>query len=245
MKRKIAKLLLAAAFLVDGLQVVHGQGTLFFANRLSSTIFVPFYVTDCFEGSRLISGTNYSAQLYADIGGTMSALGNAVPFRTGAGAGSWAGVEVTIPGISPGDSAPLEVRVWENAGGAYPNYGSAVAAGRFFEATPVFTSAPLGGDGFSRPNIIGNMNAVNNMQSVSPPAEICPLQLSATATQAGSSFSFNVSIQETPYVIECSTNLVTWSDVVTNNNPAQPFSFADTNTLVSSAQRFYRARNLQ
>src|SRR5256885_11232410 len=27
--------------------------------------------------------------------------------------------------------------------------------------------------------------------------------------------------------------------------PSQPFSFADTNTLTSSAQRFYRARRLQ
>ncbi|PYJ56216.1 MAG: hypothetical protein DME24_22945 [Verrucomicrobia bacterium] len=219
------------------------QGTIWFANRLSSTIFVPFYLPDCFEGSKLISGTNYSAQLYADIGGTMTALGNSVPFRTGAGAGSWAGVEVTIPGILPGESVPLQVRVWENVGGAYPTYESAVAAGRLFEATPVFTSAPLGGDGFSRPNIIGNAQAVNNMQSA--PGEICPLQLSAPAIQAGSSFSFGVSIDGTPYAIECSTNLVTWSDVFTNNNPSQPFSFADTNTLTSSAQRFYRARRLQ
>src|SRR5207253_11381774 len=79
----------------------------------------------------------------------------------------------------------------------------------------------------------------------SAPGEICPLQLSAPAIQAGSSFSFGVSIDGTPYAIECSTNLVTWSDVFTNNNPSQPFSFADTNTLTSSAQRFYCARRLQ
>jgi hypothetical protein len=145
-----------------------GQGTIFFANRLSAATFNPVYMPD---GTTALSGAGFSAQLFADVGGSLTAVGSALPFRTGAGAGSWAGVQVAIPGAAPGTTVSLQVFAWDNNGGAYATYAAALAAGALHGFSPAFTSAALGGDPgggglpIPDPNIVGNANPLNNMQS--------------------------------------------------------------------------------
>jgi hypothetical protein len=57
--------------------------------------------------------------------------------------------------------------VWANGGGAFPFYEAAVSAGQLFMESPTFTSLPLGGGiEFPMPNILGNPNSVNNLQSL-------------------------------------------------------------------------------
>jgi hypothetical protein len=43
------------------------------------------------------------------------------------------------------------------------------------------------------------------------------------------------------YVVEMSTNLVSWSAVFTTNSPGMPFVWTDTNTLAAPV-RFYRIK---
>ena len=143
-----------------------GQGTLFFANRLSASTFSVVYEPD---GTTPLNA-GYSAQLFANTSGTFNPVGSVVTFRTGAGQGSWAGITEAIPGAAPGTSVQLQVYAWFN-NSQYASYAAALAAGVATGFSPVFTSAPLGGDPgggglpIPDPNIVGNANPLNNMQS--------------------------------------------------------------------------------
>src|SRR5256885_12353252 len=143
-----------------------GQGTLFFANRLSVSTFSVVYGTD---GTTPLNAS-YSAQLFANTGGTFNPVGSVVTFRTGGGQGSWAGITEAIPGAIAGTSVQLQVYAWFN-GGQYATYAAALAAGVATGFSPAFTSAPLGGDPggggltIPDPNIVGNAAPINNMQS--------------------------------------------------------------------------------
>ena len=87
-----------------------GQGTLFFANRLSASTFSVVYEPD---GTTPLNA-GYSAQLFANTSGTFNPVGTVVTFRTGGGQGSWAGVTDTIPGAIAGTSVQLQVYAWFN-----------------------------------------------------------------------------------------------------------------------------------
>jgi len=154
-----------SVLLVSGISAF-GQGTIFFANRLSSSLFAPVYMPD---GTTPVSGAGFSAQLYADIGGSFTAIGSPLAFRTGAGAGSWAGIDTTVNGIAPGASGTFQVRVWDNNGGAFTSFASALAAGRLTGISGNITSLPLGGGSppATSPNIVGNPTAINNLQPFS------------------------------------------------------------------------------
>jgi hypothetical protein len=151
--------------LLSGYSVL-GQGTIFFGNRLSASTFVPVYMAD---GTTPVTGPNFSAQLYAQLGGSFTAVGNPIVFRSpGAANGSWAGATVAIPGAAPGTTVQLEVRAWANS---FSSYDAAVAGGGLYGLSPIFTSGQLGGDPgggglpITDPNIVGNATAINNMQS--------------------------------------------------------------------------------
>lgn len=154
--------------LVSGYSVL-GQGTILFANRLSASTFAPVYMPD---GTTPVTGPNFSAQLYAQLGGSFTAVGNPIVFRSPgtAASGAWPGATVAIPGALAGTSVQLEVRAWANS---FASYDAAVAGGGLYGLSSPFTSSPLGGDPggggltIPDPNIVGNALAINNMQSFS------------------------------------------------------------------------------
>lgn len=140
MKKTIA--IVVTTILLSGVSAM-AQGTIFFANRLNSSIFAPVYGTD---GTTALAGTGYSAQLWAGPdSSSLAAIGSPLPFRgAGAGAGSWAGIQVTIPTVAPGAVAALQVKAWDN-GGTGLSYAAAVTAGLANGQSTIFNSEPLGG----------------------------------------------------------------------------------------------------
>lgn len=87
------------------------QGTLDFRNR-GGGIDAPVSLV----GGAKLEGTAWLAQLYAGpAGGALAAVGAAVPFRTGAGAGYWDPAPDStraVPGVEPGNNADYSVKVW-------------------------------------------------------------------------------------------------------------------------------------
>jgi hypothetical protein len=149
----------------------HGQGTVFFANRLSASIFAPVFN----GGGTGLSGSGWFAQLFAGPAGSaessLQPMGDPVTFRTGAGAGAWIGTPVTVAGVAFGQQAAMQARVWYNNGMTIMTYQDAVAAGVCYTVSAVFTSLPLGGVAgvgsppFPEPNIVGNADPRFNLQS--------------------------------------------------------------------------------
>lgn len=108
----------------------YAQGSVNFVNFLpGSGIDAPVYLGNTTTGAKL-DGTAYLAQLWGGpAGGTLAASGDAVPFRSGAGAGYWnagANSARSIGGVPEGANADLEVRVWAKAVG--DTWEQAVAA---------------------------------------------------------------------------------------------------------------------
>jgi hypothetical protein len=64
-----------------------------------------------------------------------------------------------------------------------------------------------------------------------------------TAAYAGGHFSFTVSSGTVgpDYILQASTNLTNWQAIQTNNSPALPFSFVDSNAAAAPVQ-YYRVR---
>jgi hypothetical protein len=91
----------------------YAQGTIDFRNR-GGGIDAPVYL-DTVGGAKL-DGSAWMAQLYAAApGGALAAVGAAVPFRSGAGAGYWDPAPDstrTVPGVAVGSPADVVVRVW-------------------------------------------------------------------------------------------------------------------------------------
>jgi len=173
MKKTIA--IVVTTVLLSGVNAL-AQGTIFFANRLSAAIFAPVYLSD---GTSPVTGSGYSAQLFAGpAAGSLAAIDSPLPFRgAGAGAGSWAGFQVTIPTVAPGGVAALQVRAWNNGGGTAASYAAAVAGGLENGQSAVFNSEPLGGGSppAAAPNMIGTANAANSMTSFNlSPGTIVP-----------------------------------------------------------------------
>jgi hypothetical protein len=82
------------------------------------------------DGTNRLSGPAFLAQLYAGLTiETLAAVGPAVPFRTGSGAGYVVRDSTvrTIPSVTPGGEAQVQMRVWESARGA--TFEEAFAAG--------------------------------------------------------------------------------------------------------------------
>ena len=85
-----------------------------------------------------------------------------------------------------------------------------------------------------------SMSATNSFTVVVNPVIAASL---GTATYSGSQFSLTVSggTAGPDYILQGSTNLFDWVDLLTNSSPALPFTLQDTNTSAFPA-RFYRVR---
>ncbi|MBM3878814.1 MAG: PEP-CTERM sorting domain-containing protein [Verrucomicrobia bacterium] len=120
-----------------------GQGTVNFNNYVPDPpAGVNWVYAPIFCNNLQLAGSAWLAQLYGGpTEDSLSPVGAALPFRTGAASGfiQSAGVHTarTIPDIPPGGAAVVEIRVWEAAKGA--TYEEARAAGgRYAHSYPVF-----------------------------------------------------------------------------------------------------------
>jgi hypothetical protein len=75
------------------------------------------------DGVTPLAGAAYLAQLYAGPAGSaessLSPIDEPVPFRTGLRAGYWESRLVEVPSVFPGQTATLQVRVWEAVAGSF------------------------------------------------------------------------------------------------------------------------------
>lgn len=99
------------------------QGILEFSNRGTERDDRPVFTTNGVVG---LAGPRYSAQLFAGTNGTpdgqLAAVGAPRPFVAD---GFWASANRAIPGVPSGQLARLQVKVWDNQGGAHPTFDSA------------------------------------------------------------------------------------------------------------------------
>src|ERR1051325_7352422 len=107
----------------------------------------------------LASGPAFQAQLYVGPAGSTSASqlstngvsGTPATFQTGAGAGYFFGGARTIEGYAPGTTVTLQVRVWNNSGGAT----SFETAAPTLRGGSNLIQVGLGGGVIPTPNMVG------------------------------------------------------------------------------------------
>jgi uncharacterized protein (TIGR03382 family) len=119
------------------------QGQVNFAPRVVGVYDAPVFVgTDLSATGTRASGPAYMAQLYAGASatGTLSPVGAALPFRTGAAAGYWTAEARTISTVDATGNAFVQVRAWATASGA--TYEAAAATGSGFGSSATLTIKP-------------------------------------------------------------------------------------------------------
>jgi hypothetical protein len=190
------------------------------------------------------TGSGFVAALYAGTNSnSLVAVGGTAVFIL---PGRFLGGSRSIPFINPGQSAHLQVRVWNSAVAA--TYEEAVALGGQHGASPVFTLTLGGGLIPPPPTYAMPSFSLNAGTGVAPRRKIqsigaAPVALSGFRRSGG---ACNFILTGTPgatLAVEVSTNLVNWSvvDYVVNASGAMAFEDASAG---SSGQRFYRARTI-
>jgi len=104
---------------------------------------------DAVYSGPLLQGTNFTFAVYYGpsfvIDPGQLTLLTTTTFRTAAGdvlpAGLIYSYDVVVPGILPGETAKLQVRVWDNDGGLFNSWDRASTK----EQSAMFSSLPLGG----------------------------------------------------------------------------------------------------
>ena len=104
-----------------------------------------------------LSGSGFTAQIWSapDATSSLQASLNTTSFRTGTAAGFFSLVNATLPNVAKdATTATLQVRVWDNTGGA-TTWDQAVAANAVRGQSATFTAANIGGDFNTPPTITG------------------------------------------------------------------------------------------
>lgn len=131
-----------------------------------------------YTGARL-SGTGFTAQLWGGALGTADSALQAVPgavvssFQTGNAAGYFtAGVTVSIPDVTTGTAARMQVRAWDNRNGVITSWASVLADDTVPRGwSTSFDSLALGGGATTPPNLVG-MTSFNLFTPVPEPSLI-------------------------------------------------------------------------
>jgi len=195
------KLILAACALTCAASVF-AQGTIVFNNRVVGDVVAPIFGVDAanpslaltgndasgtpagttvYGGAKLL-GTGFSAGLWAAAGASQpeTALqlvaGSIVPFRTTTAAAGFIQAPTAaleIPGTTAGGLATLQVRAWDNTGGA--TWDTATVRGK----SAVWNSVSLGGGAIPPPNVTGMTSF--NLTSVPEPSAFALAGLGAAA----------------------------------------------------------------
>lgn len=157
------KKLLAVAACALAVISAYAQGTVNFNNRVSGSLDAPVYEMG---GITKLAGPDAWAQLYAGpTADAMAAIGAAVPFRTGTGAGYWNPAPDstrTIATVSAGTSAFVQVKAWKGASGS--TWDSAVEKGQ-----SALFQVVTGGAG-SPPSLPANLTSLQSFSLVPEPS---------------------------------------------------------------------------
>jgi hypothetical protein len=159
------------------------QGTINFNTRVGSEVVVQVFMPD---GTTPLDGAGFTAQLFGgpagSDAGSLVALTPTTIFRSGAGAGFVvAAGDVAVTGVPGGQSAAIQMRVWENMGGTIASYADAVSAGAFRGESNVFDSPPLGDLTAIPPSVSPNLVGMQSFNLVPEPTTYALLALGAGA----------------------------------------------------------------
>ena len=159
------------------------QGTVVFNNSPGAVGGTGAPVFDV-DGTTRLEGTGFAAILYAGPdAGSLTAWGDPLNFRTGAGAGFFntTGVNInrTIDSVAGGGTAFIQVRAWETAGGTITTYDAAVAGGYKVGSSEIFSLATGGGGQPAAPPV--NLVGLTSFSLVPEPTTYALLALGAAA----------------------------------------------------------------
>jgi len=164
------KTLLIVSLMAGATSAVFGQGAIAWGNQAGGRF--PIYGPDpsnpsasltgqssvgnptgsTVYGGPLLQGTGFTFDVWA--GTTAQTEGSLVlidetTFRTATAnvlpAGLVNGGTTTVPGVTAGQTAHYEIRVWDNKGGTLTTWAAALLGGTAMGESAILTSAPLGG----------------------------------------------------------------------------------------------------
>lgn len=167
------KLLFLAALLVASASAF-AQGTVNINNRVTASgIDAPIFDID---GSTRLAGAGFLAQLY--VGDT--AVGAAVNFRTGAGAGYIVNTDTvrTITGIAAGGAATVTLRAWD---AAFSTYEAALNGGGKYGSSLPVTLASTGNPTANPPGTPVDLVGLQSFSLVPEPSTIALAMLGGAA----------------------------------------------------------------
>ncbi|MFM7103823.1 MAG: immunoglobulin domain-containing protein, partial [Verrucomicrobiota bacterium] len=147
------------------------------------------------DGVTLLAGDAYLAQLYAGPDGSgLAPVSAAVPFSTGTAAGYVRGGTRSVPGVPPGGTAAVQIRVWETSAGG--SFEAAVAAGRPVGLSTVL-NLTLGGVG-SPPSLPAQMLGLLPFSLSRQVAPVITQPLVAATVVAGANLQLTVGAAGVP-----------------------------------------------
>lgn len=164
------------------------QGTVNFVNRITGTLDAPVSLWSWggplgpAVGGGDTPTTMLVAQLYASpVGGTLTAVGAPIPFRSGVGAGYWVGAARTIPMVPEAGAAQVKVVAWSTALGSTYEQVIAQGMGGFGESGVLTLNT---GGGLLPPAALSGLQGFS-VFFVPEPSSPSLLLLGALATWAG------------------------------------------------------------
>jgi hypothetical protein len=155
--------ILSAALLITA--SAFGQGTVTFNNRVTGVVDFKIGLEDL-GGQFLgyLDGVNFTAEIWGGL--TPDSLAPATPpttFRSGNAVGYVNPVTVTLPGVPlDAPSAYIQVRVWENQGGAIAAWEQAIANDPIARGlSQIVQISAIGGNFNTPPNLVNELGAFN------------------------------------------------------------------------------------
>ena len=186
-------------------------GFIYFANLAHETnslnsVDAPIFDVD---GITKIAGDQFRALLAAGPTiGSMAAMGPIAEFQTGSAAGYFESKTVATTNVPAGQTAYVQVRVWDQATGA--TYELAQAYGGKYGASPIF-QVETGGAGSppSRPALLTGLQSFSLNQGVAASLQTSVITAGQKLLDGSQEW-----IVKAPsgfrYAIQCSSNLVDW-----------------------------------
>jgi len=214
------------------------QGQVNFAAQVAGVYDAPVFV-DTVAGGVKAAGPAYIAQLFAGVTPTsLVAVGDALPFRTGAAAGYWFAEGLWISTVDACGNAFFQVRAWPTAAGT--TYEAASASG-YVGSSAILTVTPI-----SAPYVPATLTGLTSFAiPITPQPPIMALgmvvALGTPVVTLDQQIHFTITglIPGKQAVVQSSTGLCGWLSVSTIDPSTNTFDFVDPDAT-NYSQRFYR-----
>jgi hypothetical protein len=227
----------------------HGlaQGLIIFNNRVLNEVAAPVYGVNPSDPARSQQGNDasyngapladsgFSAQLFGGSTNTpvkeLAGLTPATVFQTGAAAGYVVAPSraVAVPGVPEGERAKMQLRAWDNRGGAITNWVQVLADPTIARGESLlFVTPPLGSVFTAPPNLVG-------LESFSL---ALPITVSSLRRRPDGQFQFNyINPTGMGYCVDVSDDLAYWTG--SGTLALGSGTFVDT-SATNKPRRFYR-----